>query len=233
MNTAIILAAGKGTRMQADINKQFLILRGRPVISHTLQVFDNHPSIHEIILVINPLEEETISEKLLIPYDFKKRIKIIHGGSERQESVYNGLSEVDPSTSIVLIHDGARPLVTDEVLQRCILGAEEYGAVAVGVPAKETIKIVTKDQFVDYTPRREELWITQTPQAFHIDIIKKAHELANMKQVLGTDDAMLVEQMAHRVKMVMGDYENIKITTPEDLLVAEGILRYRNNNRGL
>jgi 2-C-methyl-D-erythritol 4-phosphate cytidylyltransferase len=130
-------------------------------------------------------------------------------------------------TNIVLIHDGARPLITEQVIQRCIHGAIEHGAVSAGVPIKETIKIMGKDRFVNYTPKREDVWVTQTPQAFRKDIILEAHEAAIEKGILGTDDAMLVENMGQKIKMVEGDYENIKITTPEDLMAAEAILEYR------
>ncbi len=229
MNSAIILGAGKGTRMKANMNKQFLLLKNTPLISHTLKTFDNNSDIDEIIFVINPAEEELIKEKILYKYNFNKTIRVVRGGKERQESVFNGLLAIDKTAEVVLIHDGARPLVTDQIIHRCIVEAKKYGAVVAGVPAKDTIKIVDKNNFVQNTPKRETLWITQTPQAFSTDIIKAAHEKSKQENILGTDDAMLVEKMGRKVKMVMGDYENIKITTPEDLVMAETILNIREN----
>ena len=227
MNTAIILAAGRGTRMKSEMNKQYLVLKGKPIIVHTLRVFQDSPFIDEIILVVNKNEREICQTKILDKYQYSKITKVIHGGDERQKSVLNGLMEIEENTEIVLIHDGARPLVTQDMIQRCVEGAKIFGAVSVGVPIKETIKIMTKDKFVSYTPIREDVWITQTPQAFKIDIIKNAHELAIEREIFGTDDAMLVEHMGHKVKMVEGDYENLKITTPEDLITAEAILNYK------
>lgn len=224
MNTAIILAAGRGTRMKAEVNKQYLLLEGEPIIVHTIVGFEKSPLIDEIILVINENDVEVCKKNILNKYKFKKVKKVILGGKERQRSVYNGILEVDKESEVVLIHDGARPIVTEQVIERCIRGAKEYGAVSAGVPIKETIKIMKADRFVDFTPRREDVWITQTPQAFKTDIIRKAHEIAIEEDILGTDDAMLIEHMGEKVKMVEGDYENIKITTPEDLITVEAIL---------
>ncbi|AOT71128.1 2-C-methyl-D-erythritol 4-phosphate cytidylyltransferase [Geosporobacter ferrireducens] len=227
MNSAIILAAGKGSRMKAELNKQYLVLKDKPIIAHTITVFENCPLIDEIILVINPEEEEICKKRILDRFKYKKITKLIGGGAERQRSVHNGLNVVDPRSQIVLVHDGARPLVTSKIIERCVKGAQAFGAVSAGVPIKETIKIMTKDRFVQYTPKREDVWITQTPQAFQLEIIKKAHDFAILHEILGTDDAMLVEHMGEKVRMVEGDYENIKITTPEDLIAAEAILGYK------
>lgn len=227
MNTVIILAAGKGLRMKAEVNKQYLVLKDKPIIAHTIEAFQNSFLIDEIILVINQNEQELFKNKILTPFSFDKVSMIVGGGVERQHSVYHGLSVIHDKTDIVLIHDGARPLITSDIIERCIEGAKQYGAVSAGVPIKETIKIVAKEGFVQYTPKREDVWVTQTPQAFQVDIIKQAHEFAKKQGLLGTDDAMLVEYMGKKIKMVQGDYENIKITTPEDLIAAEGILNYR------
>ncbi|SHJ89949.1 2-C-methyl-D-erythritol 4-phosphate cytidylyltransferase [Paramaledivibacter caminithermalis] len=227
MNTAIILAAGKGTRMKAQLNKQYLLLKGKPIIIHTLEVFERSPLIDEIILVINKNDVELCKKNVLKKYRLRKVTKIINGGKERQASVLNGLSQINPKSQIVLIHDGARPLVTEEIIKSCIEGAKEYGAVSAGVPIKDTVKIIKEDGFVNFTPKRKDVWITQTPQAFKTEIIKNAHRFAATEDILGTDDAMLVEQMGVKVKMVVGDYENLKITTPEDLITAEAILNYK------
>ncbi|WP_432667367.1 2-C-methyl-D-erythritol 4-phosphate cytidylyltransferase [Wukongibacter baidiensis] len=227
MNTAIILAAGRGTRMKAEMNKQYLLLKGSPIIAHTISVFEKSPLIDEIILVINENDVDVCKKNILKKYNFKKVKKVIIGGKERQRSVYNGILEADEKSEILLIHDGARPIVSEQIIERCIKGAKEYGAVSAGVPIKETIKIMKADRFVDFTPKRENVWITQTPQAFKTDIIKKAHEMAIEEDILGTDDAMLIEHMGKKVKMVEGDYENIKITTPEDLITVEAILSHK------
>ncbi|MCG8482297.1 MAG: 2-C-methyl-D-erythritol 4-phosphate cytidylyltransferase [Clostridia bacterium] len=227
MNTAIILAAGKGTRMKRDMNKQYLMLKDKPIMAQTIDVFEKCLLIDEIILVINENERGFCQRIILEKYKFKKIAKVIGGGDERQRSVYNGLSAINKDTEIVIIHDGARPLVTSRIIEKCLKGAMAYGAVSAGVPIKETIKIMTKDKFVDYTPDREDVWITQTPQAFKTETIRAAHLLAIDQKILGTDDAMLVEHMGVKVKMLEGDYENIKITTPEDLIAAEAILNYK------
>lgn len=227
MNTAIILAAGRGTRMGAKFNKQYLYLKGKPIIAHTLNAFERNQLIDEIILVINQDDIELCEKNILEKYRFRKVTKVINGGPERQISVQNGLSQISSKAEIVLIHDGARPLVTEKIIERCVNGAKEFSAVSAGVPIKDTIKIMKDDCFVDFTPKRENVWITQTPQAFKLKIIKEAHRFAAEKNILGTDDAMLVEEMGREVKMVLGDYENLKITTPEDLITAEAILKHK------
>lgn len=227
MNTAIILAAGKGTRMNAQLNKQYLFLKGKPIIAHTLSAFERSPLVDEIILVVNKNDIELCNKNVLKKFRFKKVAKIINGGTERQASVLNGLSHINPKTEIVLIHDGARPLVTQQIIERCIYGAKEHGAVSAGVPIKDTVKIMKENRFVRFTPKRKDVWITQTPQGFKVEIIKEAHRFATMENILGTDDAMLVEHMGKEVKMVEGDYENLKITTPEDLITAEAILNHK------
>ncbi|PAB57545.1 2-C-methyl-D-erythritol 4-phosphate cytidylyltransferase [Anaeromicrobium sediminis] len=229
MNTAIILAAGKGSRMKAQLNKQYLILKEKPILAHTISVFEESPLIDEIILVISEFEHDLCKNKILDKYKFKKVKKIVSGGKERQHSVLKGINAVNEKTDIVLIHDGARPLLTKNVIKKCVDSAKEYGAASVGVPIKETIKIMGKDKFVKYTPKRENVWVTQTPQAFSIEVIKRAHEVAIEQEILGTDDAMLVEHMGGDVKMVEGDYENIKITTPDDLITAEAILAHKKH----
>lgn len=224
MNTAIILAAGKGTRMNAGMNKQFILLNDKPLLAQTLEVFQSSKTIDSIILVTSRDELQFCKEQILDAYGFDKVDKLICGGSERQQSVFNGIRSLDKNCSVVVIHDGARPIVPNGIIERCIEGAEIYGAVSAGMPAKETIKILNEDGFVEYTPERGRVWITQTPQAFKPDIIRKAHEMAGIKGIVGTDDAFLVEHMGIKVKMIEGSYENIKVTTPEDLIIAEAIM---------
>lgn len=227
MNTAIILAGGRGSRMQAGINKAYLPLRDKPILAHTIDVFNNNKFIDEIILVVGDGEESMFKSHILNKINPWKVKKIVIGGHERQNSVYNGLINLSDECSVVLIHDGARPFVSANVIEKCIEGAKEHGAVTTAVPVKETIKVVRNANIIDYTPDRKDLWITQTPQAFKTDIIIKAHIFANESNFVGTDDAMLVEKLGMEVRIVEGEYENIKITTPEDLIMAEAIMNYR------
>lgn len=227
MNTAIILAGGKGSRMQAGMNKAYLPLRDKPILAHTIDVFNRNKLIDEIILVVGDGEENMCRSHILDKMNVSKVQKIVVGGYTRQNSVYNGLVNLSEKCSIVLIHDGARPFVSSNIIEKCIEGAKKYGAITTAVPVKETIKVVKKANIIDYTPDRKELWITQTPQAFKKEIIIKAHIVANKNDFVGTDDAMLVEKLGMEVCVVEGEYENIKITTPEDLIMAEAIINYR------
>lgn len=224
MNTAIILAAGKGARMNAGMNKQFIRLNGKPLLAHTLEAFQSCNAINSIILVAGKEELQLCKEQILDAYGFDKVDKLIPGGNERQQSVYNGIRSLE-DCSIVVIHDGARPVLSEGIIEKCIEGAKIYGAVSAGMPAKETVKILNEENFVEYTPERGRVWVTQTPQAFKRDIIEKAHEMANIKGISGTDDAYLVENMGIKVKMIKGSYENIKVTTSEDIIIAEAIMK--------
>lgn len=225
MNTAIILAAGRGTRMNAGMNKQFIQINGKPLLAHTLEAFQRCGEIDSIILVAGKDELQFCREQILDVYGFEKVNGLVEGGSRRQQSVYNGIKSLDESCSIVVVHDGARPAVTEDIIERCIKGAEEFGAVSAGMPVKDTIKLLDENGFVECTPERRKLWITQTPQAFQKEIIRKAHEIARTYEITGTDDAFLVENMGIKVKMIEGSYENIKVTTPEDIIFAESLLR--------
>lgn len=229
MNTAIILAAGKSSRMKSHINKQYIEILGKPILVYTLDVFESNELIDEIIVVVSKEEYEFFKAKVLAKFEYKKVSKIIIGGNERQQSVYNALSEISPKSNIVLIHDGARPFITNDIVNSCIEATKQYKAVSTGMPSKDTIKILDSCGFVSHTPKRQDVWITQTPQSFEINTIKKAHEYASKLKLTATDDAMLVEIMGEKVKMIEGSYENIKITTPEDLITANGILKHRNN----
>ncbi|HYF81844.1 MAG TPA: 2-C-methyl-D-erythritol 4-phosphate cytidylyltransferase [Clostridia bacterium] len=224
MNTAIILAAGKGARMNAGMNKQFIHIKGRPLLAHTLEAFQSCKAIDSIILVAGKDELQLCKEQIIDAFGFDKVDKLVEGGSERQQSVYNGILQLDDECEVVVIQDGARPIVPDGIIERCIEGAKAYGAVSAGMPAKETIKILDAEGFVECTPDRGKVWITQTPQAFRPDIIKKAHASAGNEGISGTDDAFLVERMGIKVKMIESTYENIKVTTPEDIIIAETIM---------
>lgn len=224
MNSVIIVSAGKGSRMKADINKQFLKIGNKEVIAHTIDKFYNNKNIDEIIVVIRDDEKEFFKENIIDKYGYKN-IKIVFGGRERQDSVYNGLKELEKSCQIVLIHDGARPFVTNEIIEESIECAKKYNSAIVGVPVKDTIKIVNKNNDVCDTPNRSTLWSIQTPQVFNYLLIMEAHEKAKEDKYYGTDDSMLMEHLGYNVKVVEGSYNNIKITTPEDLKIAEEILK--------
>jgi 2-C-methyl-D-erythritol 4-phosphate cytidylyltransferase len=221
----VIPAAGQGKRMGAGQNKQFIELQSIPVIIHTLRVFDHDPWCKSIILVINEKEKEQF-ERLLRHYRIQKVAAMVNGGEERQHSVYNGLLAVKDA-DIVLIHDGARPFVTKSLIHRLVESVQQCGAAIAAVPVKDTIKRV-KDFVVTETVERSSLWSVQTPQAFRRSLVLQAHEQAKKAGYIGTDDASLVERMGHHVKIVEGDYQNIKLTTPEDLIFAEAILANRN-----
>ncbi|MBF7095513.1 2-C-methyl-D-erythritol 4-phosphate cytidylyltransferase [Alkalibacter sp. M17DMB] len=223
--SAIIVAAGTGSRMKAGINKQYLFLNGKPVLAHTLIAFEKCAMIDEIILVINK-NDFSICEKDVIRANRLKKVKyMVEGGSSRQESMYNGIKKVHEKADIVLTHDGARPLIHQNTLLKSIEMTLEYGATIVAVPVKETIKVVNEDMEVASTPKRSELWTVQTPQTFSREILVKAHEKALEDGFVGTDDAMLVERLPFPIKIVKGHYDNIKITTPEDLIIAESIFQ--------
>lgn len=222
--TAIVLAAGNGSRMNSDTKKQFMEIKGKPVIWYSLFAFENSP-VNKIILVTGKQDIEYCRKNIVEKYGLKKVMSIIEGGKERYESVYNGLKEVDGG--IVLIHDCARPLINNVIIQRCIDGVEKYDACVAGVPSKDTIKITRRDNIIESTPNRNNVWITQTPQAFKYELIRTAYDnISGEKEINITDDAMVVEYFAHHeVRFVLGEYSNIKITTPEDIGLAEALLK--------
>lgn len=224
MNSVVIVSAGRGSRMKADINKQFLKLKGKEVIAHTIDKFYNNTNIDEIVVVVKEDEADFFRRNIIDKYGYKN-IKIAFGGKERQDSVFNGLKAVNERCDIVLIHDGARPFVTDEIIKNSIECAKKNKCVIVGVPVKDTIKIINKDNEVCDTPNRSTLWSIQTPQVFEYSSIIKAHQRAKEENYYGTDDSMLMEHFGYNVKVVEGSYNNIKITTPEDLKIGEEILK--------
>lgn len=220
---ALIPAAGAGRRMGADKNKQYLKLGGRPILVHTLEVFDRCDAISEVYLIV-PEDDCAFACDIIDSVRFSKNIKVIPGGKERQDSVKNGLNSIY-KCNIVMIHDGVRPFVTEEIINRAIEETIKYGATTVAVPAKDTIKSVERDGFVIETLERKKLWQIQTPQTFRYEIIKEAFDRAYVDGFYGTDDAALVERLGYKVKIVEGSYRNIKITTPEDMIIAEAISR--------
>ena len=222
--SAVIVAGGKGTRMASDINKQYLELNGKAVLAHTIDQFENCPMIDEIIIVTGADEVEYCTEHIWKKYGFSKINSVVPGGKERQDSVYNGLLGISPSAQIVLIHDGARPLIRREQIEASIEGALETGACVVGVPVKDTVKICDQNQIILETPSRDTLWAVQTPQTFRYDWILQAYEEGIKNNLQVTDDAMMVEALGYPVKMIRGCYDNIKITTPEDLVIAKSMM---------
>lgn len=223
--TAIVLAAGSGSRMKSKTKKKFMEIKGKPVIWYSLFEFEKS-RVDEIILVTGKEDIDYCKKEIVEKYNLKKIKNVVAGGSERYESVYNGLKEV--TGNIVLIHDGARPLINNEIIERSIEGTIKSDACVVGVPVKDTIKRANKEGYIIDTPNRSELWITQTPQSFKTDLVKMAYK--KMKEELEkgnttlniTDDAMVVEEFTtNQVRFVQGDYKNIKVTTPEDIDIAE------------
>ncbi len=223
---ALIPAAGMGKRMGAGINKQYLLLREKPILAHTMAVFENTSFVDAVYPVIPEAEIEYCREQVVERYGFAKVRTIVPGGAERQHSVLNGLRAMTDvgDDDVVLIHDGVRPFVPVHVLERAVEAAAAYDGALVAVPSKDTVKVVTEGIVRD-TPTRESIWLAQTPQAFRYGVIRAAHEVAEAEGFLGTDDAMLVERLEKEVHVVMGDYRNIKITTPEDLILAEAFMK--------
>jgi 2-C-methyl-D-erythritol 4-phosphate cytidylyltransferase len=226
--SAIIAAAGKSTRMNAGIGKQYMMLAGKPVLAHTIEAFEKIKLISEIIVVIGREDDSSFEDYILSRFKFSKISAVVHGGSDRQASVYNGMQAVSEESAVVCIHDGARPLVTPEIILNTITAAYETGAACTGVPVKDTIKKTGSDDIIEKTLDRSRLWSIQTPQTFKKEIIEKAHEIAAEEGFSGTDDSVLVERLGYPVRMIMGSYKNIKITTPEDLIFAESVLTKYN-----
>jgi 2-C-methyl-D-erythritol 4-phosphate cytidylyltransferase len=224
--TAVIPAAGSGKRMNSK--KQYLELNGKPVIAITVSVFDECQSIDEII-VVAAKEDIELTKDLL--KGIKKVKNIVAGGQHRQDSVYNGIEAIKPESEedIVVIHDAARPLITKDIISRAVTEAKVSKAVVVGIPSKDTVKTVSPKNIIIETLDRASIWLVQTPQVFHYSVIKQACERAQRIKYKATDDSKLVERMGISVKMIMGSYENIKITTKEDLAMAEAILKGRGS----
>lgn len=223
--SAVIVAAGKGTRMKADINKQFLNIKGKPILYYTLKAFENCELVDEIILVTAKDKKQYCMDEIVRKYDINKISAIVEGGKERQHSVFNGLKAVKKS-DVVLIHDGARPFVDRSIIEQGIINAERYGACTCGVKPKDTIKYVDENGFSIDTLDRSSLFQVQTPQCFRYDLILACHEKGINEGIAVTDDTSVVEYYGHKVYLYEGNYDNIKITTPEDLIIGERILEH-------
>lgn len=224
--TAIVLAAGRGKRMNSKVQKQFLELGGKPVLYYSLNCFQQSPLVTDIILVTGAESVAFCKEEIVEKYGFTKVKKVISGGKERYDSVYEGLLSCENS-DFVLIHDGARPFITQEILERGMTGVRETGACVIGMPSKDTVKVSDENGFVQETPERNLVWSVQTPQIFEYSLIRNAHEKIRCENMTGiTDDAMVVERASGtKIRLVEGSYKNLKITTPEDLDIAEIFLK--------
>ncbi|TLY21838.1 MAG: 2-C-methyl-D-erythritol 4-phosphate cytidylyltransferase [Nitrospirae bacterium] len=224
---AVIPAGGTGMRMGADVPKQFLPLGGVPMVLHSLRAFDRAPSVDAVILVVPREERQRALTDVIERYSVKKVQKVVAGGETRQQSVHNGLKETGPDVEIVVVHDAVRPFVTEDLIEQSIEAARKGGAVIVAVPMKDTPKLAGPDRQVQRTLDRDDLWLAQTPQTFRRDLLLEAYEKAAIERLQATDDAALVERLGHKVGIVAGTWENIKITSPEDLVIAEAILAAR------
>ena len=222
--TAVIVAAGKGVRMQSDTRKQYMTLGGLPVLARTLQAFDQCEAIRAIHLVIPETDIQFCRDTILPEAQTTIPVHLVPGGAERKDSVYNGLLAADDSEEVVVIHDGVRPLISPEQIEMCIRVAAASGAGILAIPVKDTLKRVYSESIIEATVQRESLWAAQTPQAFNYKLILEAHQAGDDLADGITDDAQLIERMGRPVQIIPGSYLNLKITTPEDLALAEAIL---------
>lgn len=226
--TAIVLAAGQGRRMGSQVQKQYLELEGKPLLYYSLRAFEVSDIIDDIILVAGKGQEEYVRTEIAEKYHITKVQKIVSGGRERYDSVWQGLkaAETEKTKGYIFIHDGARPFVDEEIIKRGYETVLKYRACASGMPCKDTIKLVDDKQFAKETPERKYVWLVQTPQVFEKPLIIEAYSrLMREENIQVTDDAMVVEQMLKLpVKLFEGAYKNIKITTPEDMETARGFL---------
>ena len=211
--------------MRTSVKKPYLNLGDKPILAHTIGVFDRNPVIDTISVIVDDADLEFCQSSVIAPNAFQKVGDLVVGGLTRQASVFSGLQSLPTNVDCVVVHDGVRPFVTDEVIFACIEAADEWGAAVAAVPVKDTVKIASADGFIVDTPDRDTLWAVQTPQAFRASVLLDAHALAQREGVTATDDAMLVEQLGFKVKIVSGSDSNLKITTPEDLIFAEALKR--------
>jgi 2-C-methyl-D-erythritol 4-phosphate cytidylyltransferase len=229
--TAVVPAAGGGTRMAASRPKQYLLLGGVPMLARTLQALSASGRVDSLILVVPPGHEGRCREEVLQPFGLQAEA-VIPGGEDRQASVYAGLLRARAETDLVLVHDGARPFVTAVVIQAAVAAAAEAGAAVVAVPVTDTIKLASPEGWLQETPERGRVWAAQTPQVFRAALLREAHVRALQDGFRSTDDSALVERLGHPVRLVPGSPENLKITTTADLALADQILRARAREGG-
>lgn len=223
---AIVLAAGSGKRMNSKVHKQYLIIQDRPVLYYSLKAFEDS-AVDEIVLVVGKGEEEFCRKEIVDKYGISKVKAIVEGGKERYHSVFEGLKQTSEA-DYVLIHDGARPFVNQDIIRRCMQEVQKYQACVVGMPVKDTIKIADEEGYAKQTPDRKNVWMIQTPQTFSYALIYEAYgEMLKTEDTAITDDAMVLERIkGKKSKLIEGSYRNIKITTPEDLLIANVYLQH-------
>lgn len=223
---AIVLAAGSGKRMNSQVHKQYLIIQDRPVLYYSLKEFEDS-AVDEIVLVVGKGEEEFCRREIVDKYGISKVKAIVEGGKERYHSVFEGLKQTSDA-DYVLIHDGARPFVNQDIIRRCMQEVQKYQACVVGMPVKDTIKIADEGGYAKQTPDRKNVWMIQTPQTFSYALIYEAYEeMLKTEDAAITDDAMVLERTkGKKSKLIEGSYRNIKITTPEDLLIANVYLQH-------
>lgn len=223
---AIVLAAGSGKRMNSQVHKQYLIIQDRPVLYYSLKEFEDS-AVDEIVLVVGKGEEEFCRRGIVDKYGISKVKAIVEGGKERYHSVFEGLKQTSDA-DYVLIHDGARPFVNQDIIRRCMQEVQKYQACVVGMPVKDTIKIADEEGYAKQTPDRKNVWMIQTPQTFSYALIYEAYEeMLKTEDTAITDDAMVLERIkGKKSKLIEGSYRNIKITTPEDLLIANVYLQH-------
>lgn len=224
MVSALIVAAGKGTRMGPDIDKLFLQVAGRPVLAHTWSQFEQAESISEIVLVVREGMQDTFHQ-LAATYGFKKRFRLVAGGKERQDSVWNGLSSLNPESEIVAIQDAARPCTSRELIGATIEAARQVGAAVAAQPVTDTIKESVDGQTIERTLDRSKLWAVQTPQTFRVEVIRRAMTEVRKRGLSVTDDTAACELIGQPVRLVVGSLPNPKITRPEDIPYVELLLR--------
>lgn len=224
---AVVPAGGTGKRMGAGTPKQFLMLDGVPMMLHSLRVFERVPGVTEVVLVVPKEERARALAEVVERYGLKKVLKVVPGGATRQESVHHGLNEVDEDVEIVVVHDAVRPFITEDLVERSIEAARQHGGAIVAVPMKDTPKQAGPDGLIQKTLDRAGLWLAQTPQTFRRALVVAAYRKAALEHIHATDDAALVERLGHTVAIVQGSWDNMKITTPEDMVIAEAILAAR------
>jgi len=226
---AIIPAAGLGLRMGGAVRKQFRPLGGLPLLVHSLRVFQSSPVIDAVILAVPEADLHYCRMEIVEPHAFSKVTRVIAGGKERQDSVRQALAVVEEGVHVVVIHDAVRPCVTETMVREVVQAAALEGAAIIALPMRDTVKQVGGDHLIERTIDRQPLWLAQTPQAFRRDWLEQAHRKAEAEGLAATDDAFLLEWMGHPVRVVEGSGENIKVTRPEDLVIAEAILASRAN----
>jgi len=222
---ALVAAAGLGKRMNSKIGKPFIPIFGKPILSYTLEKFEKCPLIDEVYLVVAKNEKDYCWKNVIVKYHLKKVQKLISGGNTRQESVFNGLRSVKKNTDIIVIHDGARPFIHESIIKKSISVADKDGAAVTAAPLKDTLKQVKEDFLIHSTLDRAKIWRAQTPQTFKYKLIMSVYQQAWKDGFTATDDSAILERYGHVVRLIIGSEENIKITSPFDIFIAESILK--------